>query len=387
MHSRWIVASLIVVFVAVGGPSGAREEKPGLGITKKAFGTAPDGTEVEAYTLTNAQGMRVKLITYGASIAELWVPDSKGKLADVVLGFDDMKGFKEKGNPYFGCIVGRYANRIARGKFTLEGKEYTLAVNNGPNHLHGGKKGFDKKVWEVVRQGRSAKELDATKKGFVEIVFRYVSEDGEEGYPGKLDTEVTYTLTNDNELSIKYVATTDKATVVNLTNHAYFNLAGHDADGILGHSLRMYATKYTPAEDLIPTGKIEPVKGTPFDFTTPQKIGARSKMVKGGYDINFVIDREKPGALVPAARVIEEKSGRVMDMFTTEPGVQFYTGQGLDGKLVGKGGKAYEQYAGFCLEAQKYPDTPNQPDFPTATLKKGEKYTQQTIYKFSAVKD
>ncbi|MGL4554292.1 MAG: aldose epimerase family protein, partial [Gemmataceae bacterium] len=261
MLSRWITAGVAIAAVALCPPSPGQEgeQKPALGIAKKSFGTASDGTEVDAYALTNALGMRVKLITYGATIAELWVPDNKGRLADVVLGFDEMKGYKEKANPYFGCIVGRYANRIAGGKFSLAGREYELATNNDANHLHGGKKGFDKKVWEVVRQGQSAKADERTKKGFVEVTFRYVSEDGEEGYPGKLDTEVTYTLNNNNELSIKYLATTDKTTVVNLTNHAYFNLAGHDSDGILGHTLTLYAKRYTPAKDLIPTGEVAPV--------------------------------------------------------------------------------------------------------------------------------
>ncbi|NBO92569.1 MAG: galactose mutarotase [Planctomycetia bacterium] len=388
MLSRWLKVAVVCTVAALCLPGQAREEKSKTGprITKNPFGTTAEGTKVDAYTLNNASGMRVKLITYGATVAELWVPDSKGKLGDVVLGFDDMKGFQDKNNPYFGCIVGRYANRIAAGKFTLEGKTYELATNNNGNHLHGGKSGFDKKVWEFVREGRSDTADDSTKKGFVEVTFRYVSPDGEEGFPGKLESEVTYTLTNDNELSIKYLATTDKTTVINLTNHAYFNLAGHEAGAVLDHTLKMVASKYTPAPDLIPSGKIDSVEGTAFDFRTAEKIGARIKMVKGGYDLNYVVDREKSGTLVQAARVTEEKSGRVMDVLTTEPGLQLYVGQGLDGTLSGKGGKKYEQYAGFCLEAQKYPDSPNQPKFPSAVLEKGGKYTQQTIYKFSVVK-
>lgn len=383
MRKGWLLAGLIGVLAPVVLPTQA-EEKGTVGITKqKAWGSARDGSDVDAYTLTNANGVKVKLITYGAAITELWVPDAKGKLADVTLGFDDMKGYLSEHNPYFGCIVGRYANRIANAKFTLDGKEYELAANNKPHSLHGGKKGFDKQVWEVEKQATSAKADAASKRGFAEITFKYTSADGEEGYPGELKTLVTYTLTNTNELRISYEATTDKKTIVNLTNHAYFNLAGHDSGGVLGHEVTIYAKRYTPADEtLIPTGKIEPVAETPFDFTAPHKIGERIKKVKGGYDLNYVIDRKSPGDLVQAARVVEPKSGRVMDVLTTEPGIQFYTGNFLDGKAKGKGGAEYEKYAGFCLEAQKYPDTPNKKEFPSAVLEPGRKYTQTTVYKF-----
>jgi aldose 1-epimerase len=374
-----VVAALLASLSGVG----AREEKPKLGHSKAAYGKAPDGTAVTAHTLTNANGLKVKILDYGATIAELWVPDRDGKLADVVLGFDDMKGWTGPGNPYFGCIVGRYANRIAKGKFSLEGKEYTLAVNNGPNALHGGKKGFDKRVWEFVKSG----DADGA-KGFVYVTFAYTSADGEEGYPGELKTQVTYTLTNANELKITYSATTDKTTIVNLTNHAYFNLAGQGSGDVKDHVLQLYADNYTPADDtLIPTGKIAEVDGTPFDFRKPTKIGERIGKVKGGYDLNYVVNPVKGDrGLAPVARVTEPKSGRLMVMYSTEPGVQLYTAGHMDGSVAGKGGAKYVQFAGFCLEAQKYPDSPNQKDFPSAVLKKGDTYTQETIYKFGLSK-
>ena len=361
----------------------ARDEKPQPHLSKAAYGKTDDGSVVTAYTLSNSQGMKVKLLDYGATVAELWVPDRTGTLGDVVLGFDDMKGWTGPGNAYFGCIVGRYANRIARGKFTLEGKEYTLAVNNGPNHLHGGKKGFDKRLWEFVKSNTAEGP-----NGFVSVSFAYTSADGEEGYPGEVKAQVTYTLTQDNQIKINYRATTDKTTIINLTNHAYFNLAGHGSGDVRDHELQLFADQYTPADEtLIPTGKIAPVEGTPFDFRKPTKIGARLDKLKIGYDLNYVVNPPpKKSSLAAVARVREPKSGRVMEMYSSEPGVQFYTAGHLDGSVVGKGGAKYVRFAGFCLEAQKFPDSPNKPEFPSAVLKPGETYLQETIYKFAVSK-
>jgi aldose 1-epimerase len=356
-----------------------RETKEKLSVKKEAFGKTDDGVEIDQYILTNANGMTAKIMTYGAILVELDVPDRDGKIGDVVLGFDNLKDYLAK-NPHFGSTVGRVANRIAKGKFTLDGKEYTLAVNNGPNSLHGGLKGFDKKIWKAAPK-------EASNAAAVEL--SYVSKDGEEGYPGNLTATVVYTLTNGNALRIDYVATTDKATPVNLTNHSYFNLAGTKSGDILGHELMIAAEKYTPTDDTqIPTGEIKPVKDTPLDFTTPRRIGDRIDQMKsspgGGYDHNFVLNsggKEEPGF---AARASEPNTGRIMEMFTTEPGVQFYTGNYLDGKLTGRGGVAYKKHAGFCLEAQHFPDSVHQENFPSIILKPGETYHQTTIYKFSA---
>jgi len=356
-----------------------RESKEKLNVKKEAFGKTPDGVEIDQYILTNANGMTAKIITYGAILTELDVPDRDGKLGDVVLGFDNLKDYLER-NPHFGATTGRVANRIAKGKFTLDGKEYTLAVNNGPNSLHGGLKGFDKRVWKAGAK--------PTPNGTA-VELSYVSKDGEEGYPGDLNVTVTYTLTNDNALRIDYTATTDKATPVNLTNHSYFNLAGPKSGDILGHELMIAAERYTPTDDTqIPTGEIKPVKDTPLDFTTPRRIGDRIDQFKsspgGGYDHNFVLNsggKEEPGF---AARVSEPKTGRIMEMYTTEPGVQFYTGNYLDGKLTGRGGVVYKKHAGFCLEAQHFPDSVHHNNFPSIILKPGETYHQTTIYKFSA---
>jgi aldose 1-epimerase len=353
------------------GQSGSR------GIQKHEFGQIPDGTPVDLFVLTNAAGVKVKIMTYGGIVTELHVPDRDGKLVDVVLGYDDLKGYLEK-NPYFGAIVGRVANRIAHGKFTLDGKEYTLAINNGPNALHGGRKGFDKKVWK-------AEPLSATNGPALRLT--YTSPDGEEGYPGTLTTTVTYTLTDKNELRIDYTATTDQPTPVNLTNHSYFNLAGPASGDILGHELMLNAAEYTPVDDkLIPTGEIKPVSGTPLDFTVATAIGARIDLLKGepgGYDHNFVL-RGEGKSLALAARVHEPKTGRVMEMETTEPGVQFYSGNFLDGTITGKGGVVYRKHQGFCLEAQHFPDSVNHPNFPSIILRPGKTYTQTTVYRFSA---
>lgn len=349
------------------------------GITKSDFGKTKDGKSVELYTLTSGKGMTVKIMTYGAIITEIHAPDRTGKDADVVLGFASLDKYLA-GHPFFGAVAGRYANRIAKGKFMLDGKEYHLFVNNGPNSLHGGKVGFDKKVWNAEEMtGADGPSLKLT----------YTSADGEEGYPGMLKTTVTYTLTGKNELRIEYEATTDKTTVVNLTNHSYFDLAGENSGKILDHELTLNCDSFTPADDTqIPTGEIKSVKGTPMDFTTPHRIGERIEQVNVppsmGYDHNFVINGGGQGKLVMAARLKDPKSGRVMECWTTQPGVQLYTGNFMDGKLTGIGGTKYEKNDALCLETQHFPDSPNHPNFPTTTLNPGEKYHQVTVYKFSA---
>jgi aldose 1-epimerase len=334
----------------------------------------PDGTEVHLFTLTNAKGVVAKVTTYGALLTELHVPDRDGKTANVVLGFDNLAQYL-KGHPAFGIVVGRYANRIGGAKFTLDGQEYALAKNNGQNHIHGGVKGFDKFVWQAA----TSETADSAS-----VKFSRLSPDGEEGYPGNLNVSVTYTLTDANELRIDYVATTDKATVVNLTNHSYFNLAG-DGD-VLGHELMIAASHYTPADEgLIPTGDIKSVKGTPLDFTQPTAIGARINELPPhtrGYDHNFVIDGGGR-SLTLAARAREPKSGRVMEVWTTEPGVQLYTGNWLNGSHTGPGGVVYKQHSGFCLETQHYPDSPNKPSFPSTVLRPGQTFKSTTAFRFS----
>jgi aldose 1-epimerase len=348
-----------------------------------SFGETPEGVAVDLYTLTNANGMEVRAMTYGGIILTLRVRDRDGTLGDVVLGYDALDGYLEA-SPYFGAIVGRYGNRIAGGKFTLDGEEYSLAANNGPNALHGGLKGFDKVVWEA--------ESFKNDEG-VGVVFSYTSPDGEEGYPGTLEAKVTYTLTDANELVFDYHAVTDKATPVNLTQHTYFNLAGDGAGDILDHELMLKASHFTPVDStLIPTGEIRNVEDTPFDFRTPTAIGARIGAddeqigFGGGYDHNYVIDRGEGEGLALAARVYEPTSGRVMEVSTTEPGVQFYSGNFLDGTITGKGGHVYEHRTGLCLETQHYPDSPNKPDFPSTILQPGQEYSSRTVYKFSVKK-
>ncbi len=344
------------------------------------FGTAPDGKPVEAYTLTNATGMSATILTYGGIVQKLIAPDKAGKPADVVLGFDTLDEYV-KDSPFFGAITGRVANRIGKARFALDGKEYTLAANNGPNCLHGGKVGFDKKVWvATVRTAEHAQSLKLS----------YTSPDGEEGFPGALACTVTYTLTDAGELRIDYVATTDKPTVVNLTNHSYFNLAGHGKGTILDHVLQLAADSYTPSDpSLVPTGKIAPVVNTPLDFRTATDIGRRIANLNAdppGYDHNFVHGTKREAEPKKVATVSEPVSGRVLEVFTTEPGVQLYTGNFLDGKAKGKGGATYPRHAAFCLEAQLFPDTPNRPEFPTAVLRPGDTYRQTTVYKLSVAK-
>jgi aldose 1-epimerase len=367
------LSATLSVAAGLGAKGGERMEPS---IEKSDFGKTPDGTAVDLYTLTNRKGLTAKIITYGGIVTELHVPDRNGKFGDVVLGFDKLEGYLA-GHPYFGAIVGRVANRIAKGKFTLDGKEYTVATNNGPNALHGGIKGFDKFVWK-------AEPLEAPDG--MALKLSYVSRDGEEGYPGTLSTTVYYILKDSNELKINYQATTDKPTIVNLTNHSYFNLAGPASGNILDHELMLAADEYTPTDDtLIPTGETRTVRGTPLDFTTPKTIGSRIGEIPahiGGYDHNFAL-RGAGKKLELAARAYDPKSGRVMEMLTTEPGVQLYTGNFLDGKLKGKGGVAYQKYQAFCLEAQHYPDSVNHPNFPSVILRPGQQYKQTTVYKFS----
>ena len=349
-------------------------------ISKKPFGKTADGKAVDIYTLTNSKGSEMQIITYGGTVVSLKVPDKSGKLGDIVLGFDSVAGY-EKHTAYMGALIGRYGNRIAKGRFTLNGKEYVLAVNNGENHLHGGPKGYDKVVWTA---------RPSTDPNGANLQLTYLSRDGEEGYPGNLSIKVIYSLTAKNELKIVYSATTDKDTVVNLTHHSYFNLAGAGSGDILGHQLTLNASKFTPTDSgSIPTGELRDVKGTPFDFTKSTAIGARinqdDQQLKfgQGYDHNYVLNRTAEG-LSLAATVYEPKSGRVMEVLTTEPGLQFYSGNFLDGSVAGKSGQSYLKNTGFCLESQHYPDSPNKPKFPSTTLKKGQQYSTTTIYKFSA---
>lgn len=354
--------------------------QPHASVTRAAFGTAADGKAVEVFTLTNANGLELRAITYGGIITSLKVPDRNGAMGDIVLGFDSLDGYL-KGHPFFGAIIGRYGNRIARGRFLVDGQEYTLATNNGPNHLHGGPRGFDKQVWSA--------EILPSKNT---IAFRRTSADGEEGYPGNLVVEVVYALTDDNTLIVDYRYSTDKATPVNLTQHSYFNLAGEGAGDILGHSLMLNADRYTPVDGtLIPTGELVPVAGTPFDFRQPTAIGARidqnhPQLKNGqGYDHNWVLNKTGD-ELSLAARVTEPTSGRTLEVMTNEPGIQFYAGNFLDGKLTGKSGRPYPRRSGFCIETQHYPDSPNKPDFPSTIARPGQDYRTRTVFSFGTSK-
>lgn len=350
-------------------------------IEKSSFGKTKDGVALDLYTLKNEAGMTVAITNYGGTIVTWTAPDKNGKYEDITLGCDSIGGY-EKGVPFFGALIGRYGNRIAKGKFNLEGKTYTLATNNGANHLHGGIKGFDKVVWTATPVEGNEPALKLT----------YTSKDMEEGYPGNLSVEVVYTLQKDNALKIEYSATTDKTTVVNLTNHAYFNLSG-DFNSILDHEVALNCDKFLPVDKtLIPTGVLQPVVGTPFDFTKSFKIGARindtlNEQIKfgGGYDHAWILT-DATNALRLAATVTEPTSGRVMEVLTTEPAIQFYTGNFLDGTIVGKGGIIYKKRSGLCLETEHYPDSPNQSKFPTTTLKPKETYKTTTVYKFSVKK-
>jgi aldose 1-epimerase len=345
-------------------------------VKQETFGRTTEGQEVIIYSLANANGLKANVIDYGAILVSLDVPDREGKIADIALGFDDLDSYVKR-NPLFGATVGRYANRIANAKFTLDGVEYKLTANAGKNHIHGGgSKRFDKVIWKGHRFQTDEE---------VGVRFTFLSKDGDEGFPGNLNCTVTYTLTNNNALKISYKATTDKPTIVNLTNHSYFNLAGAGNGDVLEHKIMINADYFTPADEaLIPTGEIRSVKNTPLDFTQPKTIGLRiDKLTQTrGYDHNYVLNSSN-GSLALAARVNEPTSGRIMEVYTTEPGMQLYTANGMRG-VKGKGGKLYERHYGFCLETQHFPDSPNKPHFPSVVLRPGEIYSTETVFKFSA---
>ena len=373
-----VMSASLLLGLACAGGSPTPGAATTASVSRAPFGAAPDGKAVDVITLTNAHGIEVRAITYGGIITSFKAPDRAGKLDDIVLGFDDMRGYVAS-SPYFGAIVGRYGNRIANGRFVLDGATYSLAINNAPNHLHGGIKAFDKVVW--------AAQSFRNDSG-VGVVFTHTSPDGDEGYPGTLRAQVTYTLTDRDELAIDYRATTDKATPVNLTNHTYWNLAGDGRRDILGHLLTLEADSITPVDStLIPTGELMPVAGTPFDFRTPVAIGARigdphvQLRYGRGYDHTFVLTRRTRTGLEHAAHVTEPTTGRTLDIYTTEPGVQFYSGNFLDGSAVGKSGHVYRHRYGFALETQHYPDSPNKPNFPSVILRPGEIYRTRTVFR------
>lgn len=374
-----LVAGLGFLILCIGSLMGCEKGLQKMDIKKQSFGKTTDGKAVDIYTLVNKNGSEVRITNYGGILQSLKVPDRYGNLGDVLLGYDSVEQYI-KNSPYFGALIGRYGNRIGKGTFELEGKTYTLATNDGENHLHGGNVGFDKVLWDV-------KEI--TEDGAPGLELSYLSKDGEEGYPGNLKVTVKYLWTDDNELKIDYTATTDKPTVVNLTSHGYFNLAGKG--DILKHELMINADRFTPVDSgLIPTGEMLPVADTPFDFRTPKAIGkdinADDQQIKygPGYDHNFVLNRDKEGEMILVADVYDPETGRDMVVWTTEPGLQFYSGNFLDGTITGKGGWVYEKHAAFCLETQHYPDSPNKPQWPTTTLLPGQVYKTSTIYKFSA---
>jgi aldose 1-epimerase len=348
-----------------------------MSIIRQSFGTVTGGEQADIFTLTNANGMRVEITNYGCKIVRLFVPDKNGQFNDIVLGFDNIESYL-KTNPFFGSIVGRCANRIDGGKFSLDGTEYQLDKNRNGHHLHGGVKGFDKYLWDV--------EIENDAKG-EHLKLHHISEDGDEGYPGTVDVVVMYSLNNENELAIQYIASTDKATVVNLTNHCYFNLSGHSSGDILNHEVKINSDKYTAVNsELITSGEIKSVQNTPFDFLKMTQIGLRISDKElsncGGYDVNYVLEG-KSGVLRKAAEVYEPVSGRLMEVYTTMPGVQFYTGNFINGPIAGKEGYAYNKYSGLCFETQFYPDAINHPRFPSPILRPGQKYNHKTIYKFS----
>jgi aldose 1-epimerase len=371
-----IATAAIAFYSCHSGMAGQESAKASIEV--KPFGQTPDGQQVQLYTLTNANGLKAEITNYGAIVTSLYVPDRDGKMDDIVLGYDNLQGYI-RNSPYFGAIVGRYGNRIGKGTFTIDGTEYHVTVNDGANSLHGGRKGFDKVVW---------KSEPLERHDGVGVKLTYLSKDGEEGYPGNLTATVTYVLTNDNELRVEYEATTDKATPVNLTHHGYWNLTGCKRD-ILAHELMIDADKYTPVDSgLIPTGELASVEGTPFDFRKLTPIGARinednDQLKFGkGYDHNWVLNKTDSEMKV-AAEVYEPTSGRVLTISTTEPGIQFYSGNFLDGTITGKGGIVYKHRYGLCLETQHYPDSPNKPNFPSTILRPGEVYKTQTVHKFS----
>lgn len=377
--SKTIIAILAITLAgaAVAAAQQKTEMKPGM--TMESFGKTADGQEVQLFTLTNKNGIEAKITNFGGIIVSLKTPDRKGQLTDIVLGYDNLEGYVGD-KAFFGALIGRYANRIAKGQFVLNGKTYHIPLNDGPNALHGGPNAFNKKVW-------TAKDVSTPSTPMLQLT--YLSKDGENGFPGNLTVQVTYSLTSANELRIDYAATTDKDTVLNLTNHSYFNLKGEGQGDILQHEVRLNANKFTPVDaTLIPTGELKSVQGTPFDFRKSTAVGARINMddqqlkYGWGYDHNWVLNGMGAGQLVMAARVHEPTSGRVLEVLTDQPGVQFYSGNHLDGTIHGKGGKVYQQRAALCLETQHYPDSPNHPAFPSTELKPGQKFHSTTIYKF-----
>jgi len=378
-------AIFFVVMTTVLSGCGGTPQAPPADVEQSLFGVTAEGDSAQLYTLENENGMTMSVTNYGGIITALRVPDREGQLEDVVLGFDSLAGYRSDAyaaaNPYFGALIGRYGNRIADGEFALDGETYSLATNNGPNHLHGGEEGFDKVFWQVDPIQRD---------GEIGLELTHTSPDGHGGYPGRLDITVTYTLTNDNELVVDYRATTTEATPVNLTQHSYFNLDGHADGSILDHRLMINAESFTPVDStLIPTGEFRSVAGTPFDFRNPTPIGARIDVenrqlgIAGGYDHNFVLARQDRDSLHLAARVYDPDSGREMDVLTTEPGLQFYSGNFLDGSLTGKGGATYPRRSGFALETQHFPNSPNEPGFPSTILQPDETYSTRTVYRFS----
>lgn len=371
-NSASILGALVLsagILISCSGQPQKTNDAEGIIIVSSDFGTLADGRPAHLFTLTNANGMRVDITNYGGIVTGIFVPDKDGNIENVVLGFDEIRPY-EGDHPFFGAIIGRYGNRIARGTFSHDGETYQLSINDGNNHLHGGPNGFHTVLWEPEIDGNSLR-------------LRYLSKDGEEGYPGNLQVTVIYSLTNANELRIDYEATTDKKTPVNLTNHSYFNLSGDLQSTVLDHMLTLKADAYTPVnEELIPTGEIAPVAGTPFDFTVPHRIGDRIDRVPGGYDHNFVLSKTDD-TLEMVAELWHPPSGRKMKVFTQEPGIQFYSGNFLDGTITGAGGVVYEQYAGLCLETQHFPDAPNQPHFPSTVLSPGNIYQTTTIYMFT----
>ena len=370
--TRIFISITTIFLVACNSGTSKKETVSAAAITEKNYGES-DGKKITEYTMTNASGMQVSIINYGGTVTSIITPDKNGNKGDVILGFDSLAGYVQKGNPYLGALIGRYGNRIANGKFSVDGKEYTLATNNNGQSLHGGNKGYDKVVWDAEKL-----------PGDSSLKLTYLSKDGEEGYPGNLSVTVVYTLTGDNALKIDYSATTDKATPINLTNHCYFNLSGGADSTILGHELQINANKFTEVNEvLIPTGKLPDVKNTPMDFTTAKAIGKDIDSVKGGYDHNWVLNTKGTG-LELVTSLYHPASGRYMEVYTTEPGIQFYSGNFLDGSLkYTKNNIKYVVHAGLCLETQHFPDSPNQPSFPNTILKPGEKYHHTSLYKFS----
>ncbi|MCF7802752.1 MAG: galactose mutarotase [Candidatus Marinimicrobia bacterium] len=376
MRTRYLYVGLILsmVLFLLGCAN-----QPTLTISEENWGALDDGRPVSLFTLTNQEGVTAQITNYGGTLVSVKWADKNGEVEDVLLGHRTLEGYLED-NPYFGGIIGRYANRIDEGQFALDGESYQLATNDGPNHLHGGDKGFDKVVWDA----QTFQEADS-----VGVRLRYVSADGEENYPGEVTVEVTYSLNSNDELRLDYAATTDEKTIINLTSHPYWNLAGQGAEPVLDHIMMINADHFTPIDEtLIPTGKIRSVEGTPFDFTEPTKIGKRidadNQQIEygNGYDHNWVLNQDEPGEMVLACRISEEESGRILEVMTTEPGLQFYSGNFLDGSITGKDGEMYEYREAVVVEAQHFPDSPNHPNFPSTVLNPGEEYSQTTIYKF-----